>query len=58
MCRARLSIVLNSYGDLCGMQTLGALDIGPGNENAEDDDSEIMQPAYDASELLDYIKIA
>lgn len=52
--------MLNSYGDMCGMQTLGALDIGSTDqaEEDEDEDSEVMQPAYDASELLDYIKIA
>ena len=59
LCRARLSIVLNSYGDLCGMQTLGALDIGGNNQaDGSDEDSEAMQPIYDASELLEYIKIA
>lgn len=59
LAKARLSIVLNSYGDLCGMQTLGALNIGPNNQVEDDDeDSETMQPVYDASELLDYIKIA
>ena len=40
MARARLSIVLNSYGDLCGMQTLGALDIGPSNPVGEDEDED------------------
>lgn len=38
LCSARLSIVLNAYGDLCGMTTLGALEIGgQGQEDFEED---------------------
>ena len=38
LCASRLSIVLNVFGDICGMNTLGALEIGEDNE----DDSEEM----------------
>lgn len=59
LCQARLSIVLNAYGDLCGMTTLGALDIGEkeDDEDADDDDAAFV-PQYDAQQLLDFIKIA
>jgi len=36
LCQSRLSIVLNSYGDLCGMTTLGALEIGGKMANSEE----------------------
>jgi hypothetical protein len=36
LCISRLSIVLNVFGDICGMNTLGALEIGVDNDDSED----------------------
>ena len=59
LCQARLSIVLNAYGDLCGMTTLGALDIGEKEDDEDADDEDVaFVPQYDAQQLLDFIKIA
>lgn len=38
LCQSRLSIVLNAYGDLCGMTTLGALEIGGNMAQSEGSD--------------------
>ena len=46
LCNARLSIVLNVYGDLCGMTTLGALEIG--QEADSDSEDQQMALGYDA----------
>jgi exosome complex component RRP45 len=35
LCKSRLSIAMNAYEDICGMSTLGALNLG-GNEESED----------------------
>jgi exosome complex RNA-binding protein Rrp42 (RNase PH superfamily) len=67
LCSARLSIVLNTYGDLCGMTTLGALEIG-GQQDADegqlsgDDEPQgaglSLAQGYDAQELLTYMATA
>lgn len=33
--KGRVSVVLNSYGDLCGINSLGALNIGDEDEQGE-----------------------
>lgn len=56
--------MLNTYGDLCGMTTLGALEIGGGVEDEEDEYGEgqmnnlAMAQGYDAQELLGYLSVA
>uniref|UniRef100_A0A7S3CKJ4 Exoribonuclease phosphorolytic domain-containing protein n=1 Tax=Strombidium rassoulzadegani TaxID=1082188 RepID=A0A7S3CKJ4_9SPIT len=40
LCDARFSIVMNTYEDLCGMTTLGALNLGKGEEAADYDQEE------------------
>ena len=46
--KARLSIVVNGYGDLCGMTTLGALSLGQAESDGSDDE-EAMPAGYDAT---------
>lgn len=38
LCNSRLSICMNSYEDICGMSTLGALNLG-GKANSDDGDA-------------------
>ena len=64
LCFARLSIVLNAYGDLCGMTTLGTLEIGVDRTREEEDveeDDEMMaliNKGYDMEELMGYLNVA
>ena len=63
LCSARLSIVLNAYGDLCGMTTLGALEIGADRADEEDLEEEenpdammaLIEKGYDMEELMGYL---
>ena len=38
LCDSRLSIAMNAYEDICGMSTLGALNLG-GKANSDEGDS-------------------
>lgn len=65
LCSARLSIVLNAYGDLCGMSTLGALEIGADRADEEDLEEDnpdemmaLMEKGYDMEELMGYLEEA
>ena len=42
LCASRLSIVLNVFGDICGMNTLGALEIGEENEDSEELQDDVL----------------
>ena len=67
LCQARLTIVLNSYGDLCGMTTLGALEMGRdvrdgvGSEEESDEESGVgnaLGEQYGVEELMSYLEMA
>lgn len=52
LCASRLSIVLNVFGDICGMNTLGALEIGEQNEDSEELQDDNYFKNLDSSQLL------
>jgi hypothetical protein len=52
LCASRLSIVLNVFGDICGMNTLGALEIGEENEDSEEMQDDNFAQNYDCHQLL------
>jgi hypothetical protein len=52
LCASRLSIVLNVFGDICGMNTLGALEIGEENEDSEELQDDNFFKNLDSSQLL------
>ena len=52
LCASRLSIVLNVFGDICGMNTLGALEIGEENEDSKELQDDNFFKNLDSSQLL------
>jgi len=62
LCQSRLSIVMNAYEDICGMCTLGALNLpSTANEDEqyddEDDGMAVTNPLHSAA-LFECMKIA
>jgi hypothetical protein len=55
LCASRLSIVLNNFGDICGMNTLGALEFGDEHEDSESMHDDNFVQNYDCNQLLQYI---
>jgi exosome complex component RRP45 len=60
LCTSRLSIVMNSYEDICGMCTLGALNIASNNQEEDgqsDEDMAVTNPLHSAA-LFECMEVA
>jgi len=58
LCEARLSIVMNSYEDICGMTSLGALNLGSTQDTGDSDAGMDSQEGMDHSTLFHCMDIA